>query len=235
MKKVLWTIATIFAAAGFLTGCPDDDGCTECSCDPSLCDGGGDADADADGDGTAGRGYLTVRSLPSATAGAAVLVDGTEECATDCMDLELNSGSHTVLLSLAGWVDAPALPMGVPRTAEIVNENTTDLTVLLGRDLAGSWRDEATGTVVEVTMAHRNSITIIAPTSACPDTEIFAHGFAPINIFCVEGESLSLCKNHASECGTNFAEGFVSGDGRRVEFTEYGTGIPNSYVYVKVD
>lgn len=47
----------LFATLFVFAGCADDDDvCTDCSCDPSLCDGGGDADADggdadADADG----------------------------------------------------------------------------------------------------------------------------------------------------------------------------------------
>ncbi|MFH2136348.1 MAG: hypothetical protein ABII19_01785, partial [Patescibacteria group bacterium] len=42
-----WTMVAMALAFGLWTGCTDDTACTDCSCNPALCDGG-DADVDDD-------------------------------------------------------------------------------------------------------------------------------------------------------------------------------------------
>jgi hypothetical protein len=43
-----WMMVVAILTVGLLTGCADDDSCTDCSCNPELCDGDTDTDADSD-------------------------------------------------------------------------------------------------------------------------------------------------------------------------------------------
>ncbi len=242
MEKVLLTIATIFAA-GFLAGCPDDD-CNDCSCDPSLCDGGGDADADADSDGDVPPQYgnLTVTSTP--LQGAAIELDGDPSGqVTDHLFENLVTGAHSVLLSLAGrLVVSDAGELGQPTEVNLATEGTA-VNIVLYYDLTGRWKQvESNGAPIDgpeydMEMVHRNTVPSgISPTNACPETSVVVHGFDPANFLCVEAdETLSLCKTHASECGDLSIEGRILDNGRRVEYTKHQLGVDYSAVFTKMD
>ncbi len=245
--KSSWVV--IFFA---LSGCGGDDDDTCPSGDPcecyGICPDGRDADADADGDGgddgTPATAVLHIETwtlspdgTPRDLPGAQAEVDGVH-CTTPC-DLELPTGNHDLFLSMPGWVQGPnPLPFSLTTESVVVNGIPTSIVDVSGltvrhrldRRLEGRYRRESDGLEVSVTFYPATRLGYM-----CPESFSGAGPFQPLGSLCIEGETLSLCKTHASECGTSFAEGQILEDGRRVEFTSYHTGIPNSYVYLKVD
>jgi len=125
MKSGMFVLFAIIAAlSGGLQGCGDDDTCADCSCAPSLCDGGdggGDADADSDGDVPVERcAELQVNSTPE---GARIELDGEPTGqVTSHAFVNLPVGLHTFLLTLDGYDAAPA---EVIVTTECVPVNIT--------------------------------------------------------------------------------------------------------------
>jgi hypothetical protein len=222
----------VLSAAGFMTGCPDDDDCTECWCDPAYCDGGGDADADGDATTTA---HLTVTSVP--VPAESVEINGATDphCSTTPCELDLPVRSHDIHLSATGRLHLPD-----PVTVNLPPEGA-EVNIFLGWNLAGRWQRENDGRELTTEMWHRDRITAFPPTAACPDTELVAHGFSPLGAICLEhDDTLSLCKTHASECinDAGWVEGTISPDGRRVEFThhwETPTPGEQTFVYTKID
>lgn len=213
-------------AAGFTTGCPDDDACTECWCDPAYCTDGGDADGDA-----ATTGHLTVTSVP--VPAESVEINGAVDprCSTTPCELDLPVRSHDIHLSATGRLHLPD-PVEVNLPPE-----GTEVNIFLGWDLTGTWQDSFGNVTVE--MWHRSRITGWPPASVCPNTELVAHGFDPLGAICLEhDDTLSLCRDHASDCGGNWAEGTISPDGRQVTFThhwETPTPGEQTFVYTKLD
>jgi hypothetical protein len=230
MKKFLGTMAIVLMV-GLTTGCPDDTSCSDCSCDPSLCDGGNDADtgADADADSDVPTGSLTVTSTP--VQGATIEIDGSPTGQiTNYTFSSLATGAHSVLLSMTGRLAVPDGCTGLPCPPASVNVTTTgtDVNIFLGWDLSGSWRREVDGEISVLTMVAQ------PPDDRCPNTWLRVINVDPVGTLCLEGDdTLSLCKTHASSCGDLSAEGRILDNGRRVEFTMHDTGGDYSAVYTK--
>ncbi len=214
--------------AFFLSACGDGGTCNDCSCNPSLCDGGG-GDGDDGGGDTTQYGSLTVTATAAGVeANADINLDGQPSGFQTPHTFEnLLVGMHSVLLSYPGRLQAPS-PMEVNVTQE-----GTDVNIILYRDLTGKWRREGDGIEVNVVMQILES----SDRYACPDTPTFAGPYQPLSGLCVEADdSLSLCKTHASECTAYVEGGQITEDGRRVEFQiDYGLGPNPPIIYRRVD
>jgi hypothetical protein len=257
-----WMVAmiTILAlGALFTTGCPDGSGDSDADCTPACgsgytcvsgtcvpgdadadADGGadadsdGDADGDADGDVPVQYGDLTVTSTP--VQGATIEIDGSPTGQiTNYTFSSLATGAHSVLLSLAGRLAVPDGCTALPCPPASVNVTTTgtDVNIFLGWDLSGSWRREVDGEIIDFTMV------VQPPDDRCPDTWLRVINVDPIGTLCLEGDdSLSLCNTRASSCGTEWTEGQILDNGRRVEITDHWETPPpageQAYVYTKL-
>lgn len=248
MKSTKWSVLFVFAtlAFGLTTGCPDDDTCTDCSCDPTLCDGGdadadngadADADADSDADGDVPTTTLHVETwtlssdgTPRDLPGADAEVDG-QHCTTPC-NLEVQTGTRHLSLTLSGWVQGPnPLEMSVATDSVTVNGIPTSIVEVSGltlrhrldHDLRGTWQAESGGSPdTWVQDPHFDF--------QCPDSWVQVGPVQPQGALCVEGETVSLCKTHAAGCSDYVENGQISADGQRVEFTVKRDGDPDYHV-----
>jgi hypothetical protein len=233
MKSRNWFVlfAIVATLLGGLQACGDDDTCTECWCDPAYCDGG-DADADADGD-AATTAHLTVTSVP--VPAESVEINGATDplCSATPCELDLPVRSHDIHLSATGRLHLPD-----PVTVNLPPEGI-EVNIFLGWDLTGRWQRGSDGREVTVEMWHRDRIMAWPPTTACPYTELVVHGFSPLGAICLEhDDTLSLCRDHTSECGGDWAEGQILDSGRRVQFThhwETPTPGEQTFIYTKLD
>ncbi len=214
---VVVAILVLLAMTAGMTGCPDDDTCNDCSCDPSLCDPDSDtdSDADADSDVPAQYGSLTVTSTP--VSGAAIELDHTPSGeVTDYTFSSIEARTHSVLLSMTGRLAVPdgCTELPCPPASVDVTTTGTDVNIFLGWDLGGSWRWEGTTDNYDFTMV------VQPPDDRCPDTWLRVIGVQPAGTLCLEADdTLSLCKTRA--CGDEWAEGTILNNGQRVELTHH--------------
>jgi len=237
-----WVFALFLASlsAGLLSCGGGEDGCEGCECTNSCPDGGGGDAAGAKVPLRVETWTLSSDGTPRDLPGAEVRLDSETEpsrCATPC-DLEVPAGAHRLYLALAGWVQGPyPLEVNLSATGASVNQIPASIVEVAGstvrhrldRRLEGRYRRESDGYEDDVVFYTATRLAY-----NCPETFSAAGPFQPLGSLCIEGETLSLCKTRASEC-TSTAEGQILEEGRRVEFTTYYTGIPNTFVYLRID
>jgi hypothetical protein len=209
----------------------DADACCDNDVQP---DGNDDVDSDADGETPVEYGNLIVTSVP--VQGADIELDRTpSDRVTNYTFENLVTGAHSVLLSLAGRLQVSDTGELNQPTEVNVTRDGTNVNIVLYWDVTGNWHNADTSAPVTLEMWNRNRITGWLPTDVCPDTVVVIHGLEATGAVCVEEDgSLSLCKNDASGCDGYRAEGNISPDGQRLEFTLYPPSDPSEhYVYVK--